>query len=205
MAEHRTPFLHADHLTPFLHADHLTPLISSLFPKDDSCKNIKLERTKAQYIMEDGIAFHERRFLAEKLRKTKFTILLDESTDKSVSQILAVVVRYFDDEKSKVKDSLLGVIEVDNSTAAAAGLYKLVKKLLHDVDIPLANVIGLGADNCATMMGSSNGFQALIKMDVPNIFVQGCICHSMALCANHAAKTVAVLVGGRTTRWRSLF
>jgi len=25
-------------------------------------------------------------------------------------------------------------------------------------------------------------------MDVPNIFVQGCICHSMALCANHAAK-----------------
>jgi len=103
--------------------------------------------------MEDGIAFHERRFLAEKLRKTKFSILLDESTDKSVSQILAVVVRYFDDEKSKVKDSLLGVIEVDDSTAVTAGLNKLVKKQLHDVDIPLANVIGLGADSCATMMG----------------------------------------------------
>jgi len=31
------------------------------------------------------------------------------------------------------------------------------------------------------MMRQNNGFQALLKADVPHVFVLGCVCHSMAL------------------------
>jgi len=36
------------------------------------------------------------------------------------------------------------------------------------------------------MMGSSNGIQARFKSKIPNLFVLGCICHSMHLCSSIA-------------------
>ena len=39
-------------------------------------------------------------------------------------------------------------------------------------------------------MGKKSGFQKLLKNDVPNVFIMGCVCHSFALCASH---TVHVL------------
>ena len=53
--------------------------------------------------------------------------------------------------------------------------------------IPLTNLVGFAADNCATMMGSATGFQAQLKADLPDVFVPGCVCHSFALCASHAS------------------
>ena len=35
-------------------------------------------------------------------------------------------------------------------------------------------------------MGIKNGFQKLLRDDVPNVFIMGCVCHSFALCASHA-------------------
>lgn len=68
----------------------------------------------------------------------------------------------------------------------ARGLYTSLKALLDKRVIPLKNIIGLGADNCSSMMGKNNGFQKLLKDDVPSAFIMGCVCHSFALCASHA-------------------
>lgn len=46
--------------------------------------------------MRDGIALEEREDFARICRENVFSLLIDESTDISVSQILAVMVRYFD-------------------------------------------------------------------------------------------------------------
>jgi hypothetical protein len=40
------------------------------------------------------------------------------------------------------------------------------------------------------MMGAKSGLQALLKADVPNVFVLGCICHSFHLCASKAAEVI---------------
>ena len=109
--------------------------------------------------------------------------MIDESTDVSVSQVLAIVVRFCQD--SAVHDALLDIVEVEEGTADA--LYRAVKKLLNDKKIPLTNLVGFAADNCATMMGSASGFQAQLKADLPDVFVLGCVCHSFALCASHAS------------------
>ena len=60
--------------------------------------------------------------------QSEFSIIIDESTDISVTQILAVVVRYFDSNKHDVVDALLDTIEVENGTAQH--LYQAVKYLL---------------------------------------------------------------------------
>ena len=88
--------------------------------------------------MRDGIAYEEREAIAKIWKENVFSLLIDESTDISVSQILAVMVRYYDEKKSKVTDALLDIVEVDN--ASGEGLFKAVKELLASKDIPLQNI-----------------------------------------------------------------
>lgn len=116
----------------------------------------------------------------------KVSILIDECTDTSVSQVLAVVVRYFDEKPQEVVDALLDTVEVADGTGE--GLYKAVRTLLEDRSIPLNNIIGFGSDNCATMMGHISDFQALLRKGLPSVFVLGCVCLSFALCSNYASK-----------------
>ena len=40
------------------------------------------------------------------------------------------------------------------------------------------------------MMGERSGFKKLLKHNIPSIFIMGCICHSMALCASHAVSVL---------------
>ncbi|XP_046855931.1 protein ZBED8-like [Xenia sp. Carnegie-2017] len=166
-AEVLLPGFLAEHRTPFLQADHLSELMKKMFPDSKIAQKMQLKRTKASYVVQEGIAREE----------------WNESTDISVSQILAVVVRFY--HERKVIDALLTALEVENGTAD--GLYAAVKNFFQERAIPLSNVVGFAGDNCSTMMGKNGGFQALLKKDVPGVFVFGCICHSFALCAHYAS------------------
>jgi hypothetical protein len=190
----------AEHRTPFKQADHLTTLVGSVCCDSAIGKKLKMKRTKAAYIME-GIAFVEQQRLADLLKTKQFSLLIDESTDISVSQILAIVVRYHDD--NEVVDALLAIMEVDDGSAQ--GLYDKVKAVLKENAIPMNNLIGFGADNCATMMGKHSGFQALLRRDVPNVFVSGCICHSFALCSNAASRKLPSWLEGLLKEISSYF
>ena len=178
----------AEHGMPFSQANHLIPVIKKMFPDCDTAQNMTLMKTKAAYVMQDGIAWEESHDISKVCQENMFSLIIDESTDISVSQILAVMVRYYDGKKCKVTDALLDIIEVDD--ASAESLYKAVKTLLSVKMIPVSNIIGFASDNCSTMLGSKSGFQAYLKRDVPSVFVLGCICHSFALCASHACSTL---------------
>ena len=99
-----------------------------------------------------------------------------------------MVVLYFDSNKHDVQDSLLDTVAVEDGTAKE--LYQAVKFLLEKRDISFDNIVGFGSDNCSSMMGEKSGLKKLLEDDVPSIFVMGCICHSMALCANYAVNVL---------------
>lgn len=155
-----------------------------MFPECDTVKKMTMKKTKASYVMQYGLAWEERQEIVEIWRENKFSLMIDESTDISVTQILAVMVRFYDKKKFRVTDALLDIIEVED--ASAEGLYKVVKELFQSKNIPLTNIIGFASDNCSAMMGVHNGFQARLKEDVPSVYILGCVCHSFALCASHA-------------------
>ena len=178
----------AEHHIPFAHADHLLALCKRAFPDSQIASKLSTKQTKISYVMQDGIAFHEKLEVANMCRRNKFSIMIDESTDISVTQVLAVVVRYFDPNKHNVVDTLLDTVAVENGTAQ--GLFQAVKCLLKEKNIPFENIVGFGSDNCSSMMGEKSGFKKLLKDDIPSVFVMGCICHSMALCASHAVKVL---------------
>ena len=176
----------SEHHVPHSKADHLIDVLKRAFPDSEIAKKCTLKKTKLSYIVHEGFAHHKVSGLVKICQKHKFSVLLDESTDVSTTQVLAVVVRYFDEDKQDVCDALLDTIEVEDGSAQ--GLYQSLKAMLQEKKIPLENIIGFGSDNCSVMMGRTSGFQALLKQDVPSLFVMGCICHSFALCASQAVK-----------------
>lgn len=116
----------AEHNTPFAHIDHLVDACRAAFPDSSIAKNVKMRATKVSYLVQDGIGYYEELEVSKACREAKFSLIIDESTDISVSQVLAIVVRYFDVEKGDVADRLLDSVTVENGTAA--GLYSAVKK-----------------------------------------------------------------------------
>lgn len=104
---------------------------------------------------------------------------------------------FVDLNQTAIKDQLFALLEVDNCTAD--GLTNAILALLEKFHISHDNIIGLGADNASVMMGQLGGVQAKLKEKVnPNIFVIGCICHSLHLCASVASKK-------NHPQWRNLF
>lgn len=176
----------AEHNTPFQHADHLVECCKKIFPDSAIAQKISLKRAKASSVMQQDIAHHERQDIIFICQSQKFSIIIDESTDVSTKQVITVAVRYLDSKTMSVVDSLLQQIEVED--ASSLGLFTALKNLLNTLNIPMSNIVGFAADNCSTVMGSVVGFQAQLQREVPHVFVLGCVCHSFALCANTASK-----------------
>ena len=77
----------AEHNVPFVHADHFSDLCRRAFPDSQIAAKIAMKKTKMWYVIQDGIAFHEKLTLDEICRTQKFSILIDETTDICYSDI----------------------------------------------------------------------------------------------------------------------
>nr|CAI5869730.1 unnamed protein product [Callosobruchus analis] len=177
-----------EHNSPMLLMDHLPKLLASSLPDSQIAKNINCARTKTTQIIH-MLKNYAESSVVEKLRNQFFSIIIDETTDISSKKCLAILVRFLDASKDKIKDTLLALVEVENCTAG--GLTQAIVDLLEKFEINKNNVIGFAADNASVMMGQFGGVQAKLKELVnPDIFVLGCICHSLHLCASEACKKI---------------
>ena len=68
-------------------------------------------------MLQDGIVWEEKQWVAKACSENWFSLIKDECTDASVSQVLVVMVRFYDEQKCKVIDALLDIVEVENGTA----------------------------------------------------------------------------------------
>lgn len=174
----------AEHNIAFRTADHLTELIKSVCPDSNIAKKISCDYTKCTSLINNALGKTDFEDILNKMKTNKFSILVDESTDRTAEKHLAVVVRTCT-ENHNVEDELLCLLQVTDSTAV--GLYTSLVNFFKEHDIPyLSNMVGFAADGTNTMMGAKNSLQALLKKDVPRLFIMKCVCHSLALCASYA-------------------
>ena len=84
-----------EHELPFAASNHLVEIVKKIGQLHLSVqKGITLKRTKTTYTMVEGIGREEFLDIIDVLKNQTFSILLDESTDVSVTQMLALIVRY---------------------------------------------------------------------------------------------------------------
>lgn len=166
--------------------EHLPILLEKIFPDSKIAKELKCSRTKTTAIVKNVLGRQSFESTCQDLKKKKFSLIVDESTDLGTIKHLCLVVRYFDDSNN-IKDTFLGLIKL--SGADAVTLYNHVLQFFNEYDIPYKdNLIGFASDGANVMLGSKHSLATFLKRDIPTLFIMKCICHSFHLCASYSSQ-----------------
>lgn len=108
-----------------------------------------------------------------------FTVMMDETTDVSHKEQVAILVRYVHetDTTVAVEERLLGVIDTADTTGEA--LCTLLVDCLTSRDLSVKDIVGQGYDGGANMRGASKGVQARILKLNPVALFTHCFAHNL--------------------------
>lgn len=170
-------------------SDHLVKLVKTLAPESEVLKNVSCNRTKATSIVKNVVGKYGFEIFVAKMKTQYFSIIIDESTDKSSVKHLAIIVRMVDNNQFVVKDEFACLQEI--SSATANGVFEAIMDIIKKNNIPYQkNLIGFASDGAASMFGINHSVKTLLENEVKGIFVMKCICHSLALCASYACEKI---------------
>lgn len=177
----------AEHCS-FLTIDHLSDILKNIFADSKSADGLHLHRTKCSEIVREVIAPHFIREIIKDIGDKKYSLILDESTDISVTKLLGLVVRYVSLSQKKIISTFLSLVPIKSGTAV--DVASAVIDTLNSFGLNPNNLLGIGTDNASTMIGVNNGVHALLKRDLnlPNLILIKCTCHSIQLAVTHASE-----------------
>ena len=101
----------AEHL-PISILDHLPGLISNVCEDSTISKSIKCVRTKGTEVFQAVFGKHYLDELIITLKKCKFSLIIDETTDISTVKQLVLIYRYYDSTLRNTVDKYLALISV---------------------------------------------------------------------------------------------
>lgn len=174
----------AEHNLPYTTMEHLPKLIQKVCPDSKVALKIKCGRTKTESIVTNVIGSVSSSSIIELMKKIKFAIIIDESTDRSAIKHMVVIARIVDDNLL-VRDEFVTLFEVEKATAD--GLYNLIVHFFIENNIPYKqNMISYAGDGANNMMGITHSLATNLLKDIPDLFIMKCICHSFHLCASYS-------------------
>lgn len=163
--------------------EHLPQLIQKVCPDSEIAKSIKCGRTKTTKILTSVTGATDKENIINYIKNNKFSLLVDESSDRGCIKHLCLIVRFYEDYK--VTDAFLGLVPIQDGTTET--FYRHIVKVFTDNCIPYKeNLVGFAADGDSAMMGQHNSLATRLLADIPNLFVIKCICHTFHLCASYA-------------------
>ena len=111
-----------------------------------------------------------------------FSVMMDETTDVSHREQVAVFVRYVNESPSadcsiQIEERLLALVDTAETTGEA--LASLLIETLEKHQLSVQNVVGQGYDGGSNMRGASKGVQARIKQLNPTALFTHCFAHNL--------------------------
>lgn len=183
VAEGRVALFVAEHCS-IATADHLSGVIKKSFSDSHTARNYRMKRTKCASLLKNVLYPHFKDDLSADIGGSKFSVIIDESTDVSVSKLLSIAIIYYSTAKAKIVTSFLSLCVLEACTAD--GIVEGIKHTLKEFKIDLNNMVGIGTDNASVMTGVNNGVHQKLKAEVPNLILVRCVCHSLQLAISAA-------------------
>ncbi|KAJ8917902.1 hypothetical protein NQ315_002594 [Exocentrus adspersus] len=173
----------------FLFMDTLCPLMSDIFPDSKIASSIAMKRTKATTVLKENLASVFKNELYEIVAKPGqfFSLIMDETTDRATKKQCAFTIIYFCEKSNKVVTKFFDMVEMLNGSNASE-LYKCLKQVIVEKNIPFSNLVGFSSDTTNVMFGEHNSVYTLLKSDLPNVVCVKCSCHMIHLAASKACK-----------------
>ena len=128
-----------EHNLPFALGDHAGDLFRRMFPDSKIAKQFKCGRTKATAIVKQALGPRAMEETVGAMKEGPFSLLMDESNDICNEKDVALLVRYFDSNKSKVVVKFFGIPVCNIATGAT--LYSVVNDQFSKHDIPWDNLV----------------------------------------------------------------
>ncbi|KAG5881767.1 hypothetical protein JTB14_005530 [Gonioctena quinquepunctata] len=182
-AELKLCSLLATNILPFSLMDTLSPLMENIFTDSTIAKQIAVRRTKATKLVKNVLGPSFENNLTGILRTKYFSLIMDETTDRSTIKQCAYTVIYCDD-RHKVITKFFDMVEMESGTAK--DLLDNLKNILINKEIPLQNLVGFSADTTNVMFGEKQSVVSLLKNELPHIVCIKCSCHMTHLATSKA-------------------
>nr|XP_027218794.1 uncharacterized protein LOC113811280 isoform X3 [Penaeus vannamei] len=182
----------AEHNLPFRLCGDLMELNKRMFPDSEIAAQMAIRRKKCASLVQ-SLGDYASQKLANKLTKSKFSLIVDEVSDCGSEKACAVGVRYFDVDENVIKTTMLDVVNVCEGNEAGPtgeGLYSKLVSSLGLLSIPTSNLIGFAYDGASNMMGVFNSVSNLLRDSFPGISVFKCVSSRLQICANEASKAL---------------
>lgn len=91
-----------EHNVAFNCIGHIVGVLKHIFDDSEICQKIQLKRTKATNVIKNVISPFVKQILATKLKLSKFSVMIDESTDIGCESTMCVIVRLYDAEEQRI-------------------------------------------------------------------------------------------------------
>lgn len=86
------------------------------YGKGSVLENVKLHRTKCMCLIKNVVSAALFEELLDDLRDARYSLLIDESTDVSVTKHLCICVKYYSKREQTILTAFLGLIPVASTT-----------------------------------------------------------------------------------------
>lgn len=146
---------------------------------------MSLHRKKCTVIIKHVMMPHFVGKLKEDISGRNFSLLLDESTEISVTKYLGIVICYCSESAKNIVTTFFQLAPLTECNASA--IVDALKKTLEEHEFDLHNLIGIGTENASVMVGINNGVYQKLKEEIPSLMVVRCVCHSLQLAMSQAS------------------
>jgi len=180
----------ANHGIQYNAVDCLVDILKEKVTDSEIIKNLKLGRTKAGYLINNGIADYYETETIDLLKKSNaFAVSLDESEVNKVSQ-LEILVSLACGDDDMLKDTRhFTSIDIENTKADTIKDALLDSLLNKEVNVK-DKLINISTDNCPTMIGKHNGVEKKVQEVVPEVYATGqCNAHNIANTMKYAVES----------------
>lgn len=121
--------------------------------------------------------------VAEVKKATYFSIIADETADISQQEQLAVVLRYYNEERGQILEELIGLQVAEDLTGQGLAV-QIIDMAVDSLGLDRNYLVGQGYDGAAAMAGEHNGVQSVIRR------MEGCELAIYVHCAAHTLNLV---------------
>lgn len=147
-------------LAPFIDRHHRVPLAESIYDDSKIAASMKSRRTKTSCLIKNVLAPEFKNLLVEKLNNTKFSIIMDKTTDCGSIKQRAFSVMYY---CKRTQVSFLGMVECKKGNANH--LFEVLKDMLSNNSIAKENLVGFYSDTTNVMGGAHNSIFTKLKQE----------------------------------------
>ena len=200
LASFKLAYIIGQNKKPLSDCEHILEFAKAVDPDSDVFKQMAGSRSTITRRLVDIHGFLKRE-LREEIDKAIFwSYMLDESTDKGVTEEVILYARFVDISKGEVVTKFLAVAPLEGHPDAA-NIFSAVCKVFGPTgfDLPCSQIVSQTSDGASTLLSTLRSVAAKAVAEFnPKLFVQHCFNHRLVLAGKdgqqHIPNEVEVMI-----------